>query len=271
MSSDRTELRLDMNTGKDFNKFFQDGFSFQYDYQDGGQPPDTGLQDVTISVFEIGNLIVTSGKLIASDPLAEPELQHYFIKTIPPGQYPVILSVADFQPRNDARIAYAMLRISRETAVKWEVAAVSNQHPRAGEGEIYSYGVDSGTGCFMDWDAAQALYVLANPDPVAYEVARQANPTQAWNLPLATLDLSLAALEKFNREFCDKVIAEMEKNALNVNRAANWANVLLNYVTEANVIAFSSGWGDGGYSSYWGYDAKDNLVTLATDFVLFNT
>ena len=259
-----------MNISKDFSRFLQDGFSFQYDYQDGGQPPHTGLQNVTISVCEIGNLIVTSGKLISSDPLSEPDLRYSFTKTISPGHYPVILSVADFQPRNDARIAYAMLRISRETAVKWEVAIVNDQYPQEDKGEVYGYGVDSGTGCFMDWNAAQALYILANPDPVAYEAARQANPTQAWNRPLATLDLSLAALEKFNREFCDKVIAEMENNALNVNRAANWANVLLNDITEANVIAFSSGWGDGGYSSYWGYDEKGNLAALVTDFVLFN-
>ncbi len=121
-----------MNTGTDFSRFFQDDFSFQYDYQDGGQPPHTGLQDVTISVCEIGNL----------------------------------------------------------------------------------------------------------------------------NLPLAALDLSLAALEKFDREFCSRAIVELEKNTLNGWHTANWANVLVNGTTEANVIAFSSGRGDGGYSSYWGYDQK---------------
>lgn len=34
----------------------------------------------------------------------------------------------------------------------------------------------------------------------------------------------------------------------------------------ANVVMFSSGWGDGFYPSYWGLDAADNLVELVTDF-----
>lgn len=34
----------------------------------------------------------------------------------------------------------------------------------------------------------------------------------------------------------------------------------------ANIVMFSSGWGDGFYPSYWGLDAEDNLVELITDF-----
>jgi hypothetical protein len=33
-----------------------------------------------------------------------------------------------------------------------------------------------------------------------------------------------------------------------------------------NLIAFSSGWGDGCYASFFGYDAHDKLVGLVTDF-----
>ena len=36
--------------------------------------------------------------------------------------------------------------------------------------------------------------------------------------------------------------------------------------TGVNIIAFSSGWGDGCYPSYWGYDAADQRVALVTDF-----
>jgi hypothetical protein len=34
----------------------------------------------------------------------------------------------------------------------------------------------------------------------------------------------------------------------------------------ANVVMFSSGWGDGFYGSFWGLDAGDRVVALATDF-----
>ena len=40
----------------------------------------------------------------------------------------------------------------------------------------------------------------------------------------------------------------------------------------ANVVMFSSGWGDGFYRSYWGLDADDRIVELVTDFdVLLET
>jgi hypothetical protein len=252
------QQRTTMNIAKDFTRFFKDGFSFQFDYQDG-IPPFTGLQTVKISVLEIGKLVITSGKLSACDPLLEPNLEGYFKKTIPPGHHPVIISIAELQPLNDTRIAYAMLRLSNEPVVKWEIAAVvNNQYPRKNEGEDYGYGVDSGTGCFMDLDVAQTLHNLANPDQIAYEAAVQAGTNEAWKL-------TLAALERFEREFCDKVILAMNHNGRVV---ASWANVLVHDTNQANVIAFSSGWGDGGYSSYWGYDVKGNLASLVTDFVL---
>lgn len=37
-------------------------------------------------------------------------------------------------------------------------------------------------------------------------------------------------------------------------------------VGDANVVMFSSGWGDGFYASFWGLDAHDGLVELVTDF-----
>lgn len=47
-------------------------------------------------------------------------------------------------------------------------------------------------------------------------------------------------------------------------------NVTLNPYTGANAIIFPSGWGDGFYASYWGYDAEGNRVCLVTDFALFS-
>jgi hypothetical protein len=260
-SSPTIQSQTTINIAKDFTTFFQDGSSFKFDYQDSNLPPRSPLQTITISVREIGNLAVTSGKLIACDPLLEPDLKGYFAKIIPPGQYPVILSIAELQPRNETRIAYAMLRLNQAPIVKWELAVINGQHPRESEGEIYGYGVDSGTGSFMDWDAAKILYDLANPNPVEYEAARKIGQEKAW-------ELSSAALDRFEREFCDKVILAMNQNKK--VGMAYWANHLVNDTKGGNIIAFSSGWGDGGYSSYWGYDAKGNIAALVTDFMLLH-
>ena len=46
----------------------------------------------------------------------------------------------------------------------------------------------------------------------------------------------------------------------------SWTNLILDEASGANVIAFSSGYGDGSYPSYWGYDLAGQRVALVTDF-----
>jgi hypothetical protein len=49
----------------------------------------------------------------------------------------------------------------------------------------------------------------------------------------------------------------------------SWANTCLNLTTKANIICFSTGLGDGGYTSYFGFGANGNVVCLVTDFGVF--
>ena len=35
-------------------------------------------------------------------------------------------------------------------------------------------------------------------------------------------------------------------------------------------MAFTSGYGDGSYGSYWGFDDNDEVVCLVTDFLVLN-
>jgi hypothetical protein len=47
-----------------------------------------------------------------------------------------------------------------------------------------------------------------------------------------------------------------------------WANMVMSRTTGANLVAFSTGWGDGGYPSFWGYDAGNEVACLVSDFGL---
>jgi len=87
-----------------------------------------------------------------------------------------------------------MLRISDEATVRWEVAIINKPDPNRTDGQI-GYGVDAGTGCFMDLDAAQTLeHLFPNED-------------------------------KFNK-FCDQVIAQMKNNSFGkCLLTAGWANI----------------------------------------------
>jgi hypothetical protein len=220
-----------MKPFSDLDAILRDGHSLQYDWKH------EGLQRVKISTHQVGELILTSGRIIAWDPLIGSDSHYYFKRTIKPGRYPVIVSVANFQPIDDSRIACAMLRISSEATAKWEVAMINDPDPSQEE-ELVSYGVDAGTGCFMDWDAAQAFE----------------------NHPSGDDDFE---------EFCDQITAEMERNSVGKYGTAGWADVRVGTSTEANIIAFSSGWGDGSYASFWGFGASGELTSLVTDFALF--
>ncbi|GAC1458493.1 MAG: hypothetical protein NVS2B14_01350 [Chamaesiphon sp.] len=48
----------------------------------------------------------------------------------------------------------------------------------------------------------------------------------------------------------------------------DWADMCVSQETQGNIIAFSSGWGDGVYPTYLGYDAENNIAKVVTDFDL---
>ncbi|MBN3899128.1 MAG: DUF4241 domain-containing protein [Nostoc sp. NOS(2021)] len=188
-----------------------------------------GLNQRYLTHHQAGELVLISGKLLACDPLTlwNPEA---FTGSFLPGRYPVILSVAHIHNkngRNDKRVAYAMLQLSEEPAVRWEIAAISSQNLNSlEEAQIFGYGVDSGTGCFMDASVAEIIDELE----------------ENWNTQL---------------------LKELRKN---YSPTWDWANLSVGELNQANVIAFSSGWGDGVYATYFGYNASHKIVNVITDF-----
>lgn len=198
----------------------------------GEEVSDSNVGDIIFKPYEVGELILTSGRLVACDPLVNPNSDPFEI-TLTPGRYPVILSVAHNKKNNGQRVAYAMLRLSDRTPTRWELATVPGEDlSLLPEGKIFGYGVDAGTGCFMDADVAQiiddSIYAETEKEILVYQL----------------LDM----LEKTSkRTWC-------------------WADMRVDAESQANVIAFSSGWGDGIYATYFGYDAEGNIVSVVTDF-----
>ncbi|VTR96275.1 Putative uncharacterized protein OS=Streptomyces pristinaespiralis ATCC 25486 GN=SSDG_04266 PE=4 SV=2: DUF4241 [Gemmata massiliana] len=210
--SDRRRDRVEspMPCHADFVSAFVDGRSF---LGDEGEV-------LTVAVREVGRLVVTSGRIVVCDPNYgsghEP-----LARSVPVGTYPVLLSSA-----ND-RIACAMLRIRDIEPVLWEMAVWPGQNPADLEGDqFYGYGVDAGTGAFLDADQNQYLDKLADE---------------------ALFDGTRIPGDPFSGEWAERVLAEK---------------------TGGNLIAFSSGYGDGRYPSYWGLDERGDAVCLVTDFGL---
>lgn len=192
--------------------------------------------------FSPGSLVLTSGKILACDPLAFWEHEP-FVRVVPVGTYPIYLTVAqDLKESRHKRVAFARLQfIPNEMPVRWEMAVTAKQNVIAlALDQYWGYGVDAGTGSFMDVDAVSQWQILVDTsdDTAIRQMTGEEIPD-------------------------DKVWTELKKN-----RAAGreWSNFVLSEETGLNVIVFDSGWGDGSYPSYWGFNAADQVVCLVTDF-----
>lgn len=126
------------------------------------------------------------------------------------------------------------------------------------QGEMFAYPVDAGTGCFMDWATMEALLAEAGIADIddwrsgpSGHLTPQGNVTSQWT----TL---VDAVYDWDEAFSDRLLEQLE--------AANYTAAVITAENGANLIAFSSGWGDGGYASFFGYDTQDALVCLVTDF-----
>lgn len=186
---------------------------------------------VSFRVVELGRLKITSGRIVACDPLVYFDAPAFTV-TVPPGDYPVRLAYAVLA-QDHYRVALARVDFSSEPAVRWEMALTPGQSlGELGRGEVFTYGVDSGTGSFGDADAF--AWAKAQEDGEAL--------SDAW--------IAAGDAEGEARGIPHGFLGLPETGPRN------------------NIAMFSSGWGDGGYASWFGYDAQGRVVALVTDFAV---
>lgn len=178
-------------------------------------------------VYQLPDVWLPSGRVLAADGLildGKP-----FTRKVNPGRYPLLLGVAKLG--DDERVAFAMLRFSEERVTRWEMALTEGQDlAKLAKGEIFGYGVDSGTGCFCD--------------PSVQKMIEDSTSIQL-KFPL-------------------RVITEMKK----ANKPTrDWVHI---ETSGGSAALFSSGFGDGAYASYFGMDEEGKVVALVTDFAIVN-
>lgn len=180
----------------------------------------------TTAVERIAELELTTGKILACDPLVAFDGASAFTRTVPPGRYPVDACIAQLEPGH-VRIAGIRVVFQPGVPVAWSPAETEAPDGMLGHG----YGVDAGLGCVMDIRARELLRAAeralldAHPDDDYYD--------------------DVLAAELGDRDWVDH------------RPAADRAE---------NVVIVHSGWGDGIYGSTWGLDASGQPVWLVTDF-----
>jgi len=126
-----------------------------------------------IDVRIVGELKLPTGRLVAQDPGwgLHPKVLPFTVP-IPCGRYLVTLSISHWDQSPTPRIASplrlvhaARLVVADRPAASWELALQPGQDPAVlVEGRFFGFGVDSGTGCFMDASAREHLHPLQRRD-----------------------------------------------------------------------------------------------------------
>ena len=201
-------------------------------------------EEVATSWLEIGPLALPSGAVVAGDPftLLSDDVKP-FAPTIEPGGYPVRLVLGHyFVPKDpeqtdgvmveDLRVGLAVLCLGDGVPVRWENAMPAGVGPLP-EDEVWCYLVNSGSGAFID----------------------------AATLPL---------LHQRYQEDSDFVQHLVDAVQAHYQPTYDWADVVLDAETRANMITFATYGGDSQSASYWGIAADGQRICLVTDFDAFD-
>jgi hypothetical protein len=212
-----------------FDPMFQPGTRYRL--------PDPAGTLAVVEVHDAGLLHLPTGRVVACDPFWGAQVQRQvtpFTVTVPPGRYPVTLSLArrllgrpDPVPRLGAA---AKVTIRDEPVVAWELALHPGEDPeRLQPEQIDTSGVDSGHAGLLDASAVGALAALDEPG---------------------------SAL--------DRLFEQVWSN--------DWVNLVVDQVSGLNVVVFHAGWGDGGYATWIGrsVEVEGEPVCFVLDLLVFS-
>jgi hypothetical protein len=194
-----------------------------------------------LHVVDCGTLRVPHGQLVACDPFVGLQREGSLFVRIPPGEYPVFVTLADVSGKGDGshlREAYATVVLREgDEATRRIITPLSDgvADPEMVDDSFHGFGVDSGTACFVDGGA------LADAMP----------PESEWE-------------ELFESDSPACWFSRMDDPA---HIREGLANIILpNAKNGENIIIVHSGWGDGVYPVIGGYDAAGELLRVHIDF-----
>ena len=197
----------------------------------GGMHDQNG-KPVIFSSRDIGQVEIVSNRVAASDPLVCPNPEG-FLHAVPNGRFPVHIAIAGMA--GDERIAYAKVVFSPATPVRWEMALVDGQDLTTLESDqFFGYGVDAGTGCFMDPQTGKLLNARMDEE----------------------------------EDYFETIIEGMDATYAHTR---SWLEFRPAPDSSLNIVCFSTGWGDGSYPSFFGLDAAGSPVVLVTDFLVVDS
>ncbi|WP_027385676.1 DUF4241 domain-containing protein [Chryseobacterium gregarium] len=193
------------------------------------------VESPLLESFEVGKIYLSSGKLVACDPVITNDMQP-FTTVFPKGDFTVLLH----KERESNCVAYAEIIFSSSEISGWQLATTEGQRVKdLAEGEIFGYPVESGMGCFMDGDTQNIL-----------------NELEQRLYHSKGVDFMGIYEEFFHEHFFD------ENGAID-----QYAFLKPSDHHPGTIFAFETGYGEGFYASYIAYDKNQVPVKVVTEFI----
>lgn len=202
----------------------------------------------SLTVMEIGPCSLPTGRVLVRDPLVYLGLpgEEPYLQTTPAGTYRTEVCVIKPDEEGDcARYAAVRLRFSGARPVAFYEALTGGENlaDLDNGGDYFGFGVDAGLGCICDEEVRRAFCAFVD----AWD---KENPgDNLYNDYFATL-------------FAENYRARPEYQ----REGGDWLNWLIPG-TEYHLPIFQSGFGDGVYPVYWGFDEAGNLCQLVVQFI----
>ena len=202
------------------------------------------IGNMGVDVLDIGSVHFPTGTIFACDPLVELEDTPPFIQTIPAGTYPVKICVVPSEKYGD-RYACVKVEVSREKPVRYELGMTGKEDldEELGEDEYFGFGVDAGMGCVADIQTQAAFQTY-------WAKRLEEDPD----------------IDPYNDLFCDLLEENAKAHPKYQSSYGDWLNWAVPD-TDCNLPIFASGWGDGYYPVYFGYDARGEVCAVYVRFI----
>ncbi|PKF74280.1 DUF4241 domain-containing protein [Chryseobacterium sp. PMSZPI] len=193
------------------------------------------VESPLLESFEVGKLYLSSGKLVACDPLITNDMLP-FSTEFPKGEFSVMLH----KERESNCVAYAEIIFNTKEIAEWKLATTAGQNVKdLAEGEVFGYPVESGMGCLMDVDTQNSL-----------------NELEQKLFKNKGADFMGIYEEFFHEHFFD------ENGAID-----QYAFLKPSEERPGTIFAFETGYGEGFYASYIGYAKDQSPVKIITEFI----
>ncbi|PWN60647.1 DUF4241 domain-containing protein [Chryseobacterium oncorhynchi] len=193
------------------------------------------VESPLLESFEVGKIYLSSGKLVACDPLITNDMLA-FSTNFPKGEFSVMLH----KERDSNCVAYAEIVFSNDEITDWKLATTAGQNIKElAKEEVFGYPVESGMGCFMDVDTQNSLNDLEQ---------------KLYHNKGADF---MGIYEEFFHEYFFDENGAIDQYAFLKPSAAH----------PGTIFAFETGYGEGFYASYIAYSKDQSPVKIITEFI----